>query len=345
MGLWHLWYLSLALAAAAVVVMLLLVLRRVVQLRMAGHRERLRSAAAAVLFDYLDGNATAAHVRAAAGGRSDIVGNLIVEMREILRGEGIERLVELAISSGGLAAERRQLRRRNPGARVEAVRRLGIYGRGAVPVLQTALDDSSAAVRTVAAVELTALDAAPPLAPLAERMRIGIDAYSEDLRRIFRRAVAAEPRVAIGLLEDEWTIEALRLLLIDGLGYAGEFSALPALSAMTQHEASDVRAEALRALANLGHPSAGSVAIEALADADWRVRAQAANCARRIGASDAVSSLEALLHDEQWWVRFRAAEALSTLGDDGRSRLSRAVSLGDRAGQVAQLVLAERGLA
>lgn len=345
MGLWSLWYLSLVLAAASVVVMLLLVLRRLGQSRAARRRGRLRSDAAIVLLDYLDGNATPAQVQSAAGGRSDVVGGLVVEMREILRGEGAARLVELAVASGGIAAERRQLRRRNPSARVEAVRRLGIYGRDAVPLLQSALDDPNAVVRTVAAVELTALDAAPPLATLAEQMRIGVDAYSEDLRRIFRRAVAAEARVAIGLLEDEWTAEALRLLLIDGLGQAGDFAALPALSAMTQHGAPEVRAEALRALANLGHPAAGAVAVEALADIDWRVRAQAANCVRRIGTGEAVSGLAALLDDEQWWVRFRAAEALSTLGEEGRQQLSQAVGRGERAGQVARLVMAERGLA
>lgn len=75
------------------------------------------------------------------------------------------------------------------------------------------------------------------------------------------------------------------------------------------------------------------------------MRSQAANCVRRIGAAAAVPALVPLLDDEQWWVRFRAAEALATLSDDGRSRLAAVATHGDRPGQVAQLVLAERGLA
>jgi HEAT repeat protein len=339
------WLVSLAMAALSCTAMLLLVLRRVVQMRAARRRERLRAAAAAVLLDYIDGNADAPAVRAAAGGRDDIVGDLVFEMREILRGEGAARLVELAAASGGIERERRRLASRNPGVRAEAVRRLTIYGDEAVPWLRQALGDAAATVRVAAAVELTRLGAPLPLMALAEHLQVGVDTSSDDLRRIFRRAVAAEPRAAIAMLVDAQTGDALRQLLVDGLGHAGDFQALPMIAAMAQHGNPEVRAEALRALAALGHPSAGDTAIAALADADWRVRAQAANCIRRIGAEQAVPAVAPLLGDDQWWVRFRAAEALAALGDGGRRQLEALARNADRAGQVAQLVLAERGLA
>ena len=135
-----------------------------------------------MVFDYLDGTATEAQVRAAAGGRNDIVDELVFEMREIMRGEGMARLVDLATACGGLDAERQRLRSRNPSTRAQGVRRLAIYGLDAVPLLQGALRDANPGVRTVAALELTALGAAPPLATLAELMRVGIDAQAEDLR-------------------------------------------------------------------------------------------------------------------------------------------------------------------
>lgn len=345
MSLWDLWFASLALAALSVAVMLLLVLRRLVQMKFDRRRERLRAAASAALLGYLDGSRPESDVLEAAGGRGDIVADLIVEMREIMRGDSAGRLAALAAAGGGLDRERRRLRNRRAGRRAETVRRLGIYGAEAVPLLETALGDDDAGVRTAAAIELAALDASPPLATLAERMRIGVDPGSEDLRRIFRRAVAAEPRTAISLLEDEWTLDALRVLLLDGLGYAGAFAALPAIAVALGSDTSEVRIEALRALANLAHPSAAQSAIEALADPDWRVRAAAANCVRRIGATAALPALDLLLSDPQWWVRFRAAEALAAMGGDGQSRLTQAATRGDRAGQVAQLVLAERGLA
>lgn len=345
MTFWGLWYASLVLALLSVAIMLLLVVRRAVEMAGQRRRDHLRAAASAALLGYMDGDVSAAQVRQAAGGRTATVGDLIYEMREIMRGEGSTRLIELAVACGGIDRERRRLRRRNPGARAEAVRRLGIYGSDAVPLLTAALGDRNPGVRSAAAIELTALGAAPPLVTLAEAMRIGIDATSEDLRRIFRRVVAGEPRSAIALIEDEWTTDALNILLLDGLGFAGLFEALPAISTMLQNGTPAVRVEALRALANLGHPSAAEVAIDALADPDWRVRAQAANCVRRIGAEEAATALEPLLDDEQWWVRFRAAEALATFGADGCARLARLATHGDRAGQVAQLVLAERGLA
>lgn len=345
MLLWDIWRVSLWLAAASVAAMLLLVLRRVIQTGAARRHERLRAAASMVLLDYIDRTADAAAVRQAAGGNDHIVGDLIFEMRQIMRGEGAARLVELAMACGGVEVERRNLASRNPGTRAEALRRITIYGDEALPALHAALGDPDPMVRTAAAVELTAMDSAPPLALLAGHMRVGVDTSSEDLRRIFRRAVEAEPRAAIAMLVDGATPDELRQLVIDGLGHAGDYQALPIIDAMIYHANPEVRAETLRALASLGHPQSGAIAIEALRDPDWRVRSQAANCVRRIGAAAAVPALVPLLDDEQWWVRFRAAEALATLSDDGRSRLAAVATHGDRPGQVAQLVLAERGLA
>lgn len=345
MPLLDIWHLSLWLALASVGAMLLLVVRRVIQTGAARRRARLRTAASQVLLDYIDGSSDAADVRRAAGGNEEIVGDLIFEMRQILRGEGAARLVELANAGGGVEIERRNLQSRNPGKRAEALRRITIYGEAAVPALHAALGDPDPVVRTAAAVELTAVDSAPPLALLAEHMRVGVDTSSEDLRRIFRRAVAAEPRAAVAMLVDGATPDDLRQLLIDGLGHAGDYQALAIIDAMMHHANPEVRAETLRALASLGHPQSGATATEALADVDWRVRSQAANCVRRIGSVQAVPALIPLLDDDQWWVRFRAAEALATLSDEGRRRLADAATQGDRAGQVAQLVLAERGLA
>jgi len=325
--------------------MLAIIVRRMIQMKFARRRERLRAAASTVMLDYLDGNVDAAAVRRAAGGRDDIIGDLVFEMRQIVRGDGAQRLIDLALACGGVKFERRRLASANPGVRIEAVRRISIYGRDAAPALEQALGDRDPSVRTAAAIELATLDEAPPLARLAERLKKSIDTQSDDLRRVFRRTVAAESKAAIALLVDGATGDELRQLLLYGLGHAGDFHALPIIDAMMHHANPEVRAEALRSLANLGHPSSAATAIRAIGDPDWRVRAQAANCVRRIGATEAVPALVPLLDDEQWWVRFRTAEALAILGADGVAQLQGAAAHGDRAGQVAQLVLAERGLA
>lgn len=342
--LWTLWYASLALAALSVGVMLLLVLRRTVQQRLDQRLEALRGATSAALLAYVDGSAQVEDVRRSANGRVDIVSDLVFQMRDLVRGQDSARLVEVARNLGGLERTVRLLRRRNPAVRADATHRLAIYGADAAPLLHGLLHDRSDSVRMVAAVELTNLGLAPSLRMLADALRIGDAVYSEDHRRIFRPAAAADPVEAVMMLEDEWTPEAVRLLLLDGLAQAGALQALSVMNAQAQHGSPAVRAEALRALATLGHPAAAPVVLEALHDPNWWVRAQAANAARRIGIVEAIAPLTALLDDKQWWVRFRAAEALCALGSPGESALREAAKRLGRGGDVARLVMGEKGL-
>ncbi len=345
MVLWTIWEVSLALAATSIIVMLALVLRRMVQMRIDARTEKRRTATSAALLAFLDGSADQAAVLAAAGGRSAIVGDVVFRMREIVRGEDAVRLVAVARSVGEFERTARRLRHLIPAVRAAAARRLAIFGADAVPELEARLRDEDLAVRMAAAIELTEMGNGPSLDLLAEALSIGDGNQSEDLHKLFRPAVAADVARAIRMLEDEWMPDALRLLLIDGLGHAGALQALPALSAVARNGSSALRAEALRALALLGHPGAASIVIDALADERWWVRAQAANTARRIGIVEAIEPLCRLLDDEHWWVRFRAAEALSDLGGEARATLTAASRKAGRAGEVAQLVLAEKGVA
>lgn len=342
--LWGLWYVSLAFAGVSVAVMLLLVLRRVGQNRLAARRDARRRAASAALLTYLEGGNDAAAVRQAAGGRADVIDDLVFEMRELVRGGDAARLIEVARALGGFERTAKGLRRRNPATRAAAARRIAMFGSDAVAPLTQLLRDRNIGVRITAAIELIKLDAAPPLDRLAEALSVG-DVGSEELRRIFRSAVARDIDRAAGMVEDEWTADALRILLLDGLAAAGALSALPSILVALQSEAPAVRAEVMRTLATLAHPSTAAAVTDGLHDAHWWVRAQAANAARRIGIVQAVAPLTELLNDEQWWVRFRAAEALSALGEGGRQALADHAGRPGRAGQVSQLVLAEKGLA
>jgi hypothetical protein len=262
--LWSIWYVSLTLAAASIAVMLLLIVRRVVQERLARREERLRAAASAALLAHLDGSASVADALRAAGGRPDIITDLVFQMRELVRGQDVQRLVEVARAVGGFDRTARQLRRRNPPARADAARRLAMFGQDAAPKLEGLLRDRSMGVRIAAAVELTAMGRAPSLDVLGEVMRVGDTAYSDDLRRIFRPAVAGDPERATAMLEDRRTSDAMRLMLLDGLAQAGALKALPEMCAQVENGSHAVRAEALRALATLGHPGAASVIIGAM---------------------------------------------------------------------------------
>lgn len=344
MTLWALWYTSLLMALLSIAVMLVLVLRRVLQARREERRDALRAATSTALLAYLDGSGDEAHVLGAAGGQAELVGELVFQMRELVRGSDAARLVDLARATGGPARAEARLRRRNPQLRTDAVRHLAMYGADAAPLLTGCLTDPSDAVRITAAVELTRIGHTPRLEALAAAMNVGDAARSEELRQVFRPAVASDPREAVVLLEDEFSGDALRMLLLDGLAQAGALEALDAITALMRSPSAALRAEALRTLATLAHPSAAPAVIEALADPSWWVRAQAANAARRIGIDGAAEPLSSLLGDEQWWVRLRAAEALCALGPSGQAMLTAAASGEDHAARVAQLVLAEKGV-
>ena len=344
MALWALWYASLALGSISIGTMLLLVVRRVLDDRRSRHTAMLRARTTATLFEYLDGSADQHRVLVAAGGQPAPVDELVFELRELVRGGDAGRLVALARDLGGFERARTGLTDRNPKARVRAVRFMAMYGEEAAQTLGYCLKDRIGAVRIVAALELTRMGHAPGLEALASALDVGGADRQEELRQVFRPAVAADPREAIGLLEDEFSSEALRLLLLDGLAQAGVLDALATIASMVGARSPAVRSEALRSLAILAHPSAAPAVIGALSDESWWVRAQAANAVRRIEISDAIAPLATLLSDEHWWVRLRAAEALCALGENGQKRLAVAATGRDEAARIAQLVLAEKGL-
>lgn len=345
MTLWALWYASLALAALSVLVMLGLVAHRVFRSGRDRVADARRNAISTALVEFLDGAASQEQVLSVSGGRIDLLAELVTRMRELVRGDDASRLVEIVRASGGFASAVERLRRRDPLARIEAVRHLVIYGQDASPILSACLSDPNTAVRVAAATELMSFGATPALRTLAVALDVGQTSRSDGLRQVFRPAVAANLDEAVALLKDGRSSEALCVLLLDGLAQAGALGALEAVKAATRDPFTTVRAEALRTLGAFGHPLAAPEVLAALSDPSWWVRAQAANAARRIGVVEAVRPLERLLKDRQWWVRLRAAEALSSLGPPGLASLRMVSRRDDDAGRIAQVVLAEAGFA
>lgn len=339
--LWAIWYSSLILAALSTVVMMALVANRVVRSGRERTLEGQRSAISAALLGYLDGSVGAEEVLHRVGGRADLLSDIVSRMGELVRGEEASRLIALARATGGFAYAKAQLRARNAHARVRAVRQIALYGDGAVPALTSCLSDPSRSVRVATAMELASMGAGPDIAGLAVALGVGGVERLEELRQVFRPAIAANPSEATALLEDTRSSEALCLLLLDGLAQAGALETLSAVRAATRDASTAVRAEALRALAAFAHPAAEADVLEALSDPSWWVRAQAANAARSIEIPDAVPRLESLLADEQWWVRLRSAQALAALGEPGVATLRSASQGTDAAAQMAQVVLAE----
>ena len=340
------WIIAAVLAVISIGLMLCLVLHRLIQqsgqrLRDQRGRELMRR-----ILDYGHGDADRNSLIADIASERRNLGSRTLELAKLLRGEERERILELLRESRVLDSLIRSLKRGNQTARVAAAATLRLFkDKASVDALGAALEDRNLHVRLVAATSLALLEAAPPVAELLVRLRLKDVEGSDMLRELFRRLVATDPAGVAGLL-DASNAPAVRLATIDALGRSGNFMIVPRLAALAAHDPDlDIRAEALRALGSLAHPRS-QVAIEAaLTDGSWEVRTQAAIAASRLGSASFVPKLVGLLDDPEWWPRFRAAEALARLEPQGIAALRKSAQIPTtRAGEIAQLVLLERGV-
>jgi HEAT repeat protein len=173
----------------------------------------------------------------------------------------------------------------DPGVRAAAARALGRLQPLDVSALETALEDSTPAVRLEAAAGL---------------VRCGRD----DL--LARLAAALEP--AAGESAGRSAAEAAALLEEDGPA-AGEAAPLR-LGGPGQAQ----RLHAVSLLAELAHPYSEAALAGALGDPAWRVRAAAAEALRRLPGSGITAALRPALEDPHPAVRQAAA---LTLADQG----------------------------
>ncbi len=136
---------------------------------------------------------------------------------------------------------------------------------------------------------------------------------------------------------------AVRVMAIQALPNAGDYSVLPDLERLAEDGELDVRIAALRCLGRIAHPAAAATIAKGLHDRAWQARAAAAEAAGRIGLVDQAGRLAELLDDDLWWVRQRSGEALVALGPVGVDTLQALKDSGTgRRNQAASLVLSEQ---
>ncbi len=338
------WWGALVLAAFALATMGVLIVVRAVRQR----RARRRAERARVLRAWLVRWITQGDSAGGPDLDSDDAEILMGQARRLLhslRGGEVERIVDLVERCGAIATERRALARGDTRARYRAATNLTPFAAHRADVrtaLQEALvTDSDGRVRLAAAQALQEAGTPPAVATVLAALEDRPDVPRKGLQELIR-AIAPAQAEAIKSALDATGAPGRQVLLVDGLGHAGDLTAVPLLVTLVQGSPDlDVRAAAMRALAGLGHPGARPAVATGLADPAWEVRAQAAQAAARIGLTDLAGSLEGLLDDPQWWVRFRAAQALAGFGDAGRATLRTAArGPGERA-RVVRLVLAE----
>lgn len=211
----------------------------------------------------------------------------------------------------------------------------------ALAALHHAMDDDNQNIRLMAAEALAENDPGLSVTELVEKLDIGGTIRSRMLREIFLKVGRNHVKDLVDLLEGV-AVEDIAVLTLYAIGRVQDYSVVPAVIKQMESKHVNVRAEALRALAAIGHPKCKQAVIAAIDDIAWPVRAQAAVCAGVIGLTDAIEPLSKLLDDEEWWARFRAAEALVKLGPGGITALENASRGVGRSAQIAQLVLSEK---
>jgi len=339
-----LWFASLLLSALAIAVMGAIVVHRLYANRTAKAQTERRNALIPAVLDIVGQTDPPGRLEQIRGDRDrHLLGSIGLEFLDLVKGGGRSRMIALLEANGVVGVSLTELAHAPAMRRIDLVTLLAFFDNEAVrTALRSVLEhDPVQAVRITAAIGLVRMAGPPPLDELVTALRITPQHTSRRLSTFFCAYAATFPAE---MLEFARRIRdpLLMTFALDGLTQAGNHDVLPLVTALTGHFDMDVRVEAYRSLAHLGHPSALEAVRRGLADAAWPVRAQAAMCVGRIGLSALADELSVLLEDRAWWVRYRAAAALLQLGDAGRSRLRNASTKPDRAGRIAQLILQER---
>ena len=215
-----------------------------------------------------------------------------------------------------------------------------------IPEVEQALDtvlrsDPDGDIRLAAAKGLSQMARLPALPTTLDALRDSIQNRSRIVYSIVRNL----PADRIGELEalyqsQDWRY---RLLAIDALGHV-EIPRDDILKQAVEDSHLEVRSQALRAIGQRNLQLAAPEVVAKLDDPAWPVRLQAARVAGMLSIDAALPRLREMLDDKHWWVRFRAAESIYALGPHGRDVLAASAARHDDAGDVASLVLMERGM-
>ncbi len=343
------WWSSIGFSAFSVVAMMMLIMRkrRVLKGQLAW-KQRKDEVVQIVLGALSSPPRDDAKLRISGGRDLRLVSEIAYDLSASIRGDMRERLIAMLEQVGGREANIMQLKSPHEWLRVQAVESLTLFPRGddVSNALMVALDDISPRVRIIAAKALVDMGADLSVTQVIEKFSVSGAANPRSLREIVRKlAPHSVPELLRISIAEQTHSELARLLAIDALGTAHDYTVLPYLRSLFVSDSVNIRAEVLRALTNIGHPSALPVVMMGLADDTWIVRSQAAICAGRIGLHDTIPLLADHLEDPEWWARYRAASALRQIGDDGLAALKRISLEPSDAGLTAQMVLQEAGLA
>ena len=321
-----------------------LVAQKAVRNRWAEARARRRKAAISVLAACLAQQDPPAEALRDVLRRPRLLAETLLQFTATVRGEGGERVLAYLKAAGVAQALHRGLASRTQATRLACVEALAAFPE-ALPAggLEGALRRPSLELRVGAARTMVLSGVELRIGRVLDLMIGGELPVSGQIAALLGSLTGRAPADTLAALRRSDLTTAVRAMLLEALGEAGAYAALPALIAAAGDAEPEVRASAIRALGDLKHPAAAAAFACALEDESAEVRAAAASA---IATTDLISlgdALVARLGDPVWAVRFAAGEALASLGDRGVSRLREiaAAMHGDAAAEAAGSTLAE----
>jgi len=275
--------------------------------------------------------------------RGSIMSQAGLEIASLLRGMERAQVQKILTQTSWESTVIPMLKSRKVQRRLAAAEALAyLPSRKTTAALLAALKDRHRTVREAAALSLVMNGHPLAIGEILDAVSSKRATYSVRVSQIFSilalRSIKDLSRIELDGDQDT----AVRVMAIQALPNAGDYTVLPDIERLAGDGELDVRIAALRCLGRIAHPAAAATVTKGLHDRAWQVRVVAAEAAGRIGLVDQVGRLAELLDDDLWWVRQRSGEALMALGPPGLQALGTLKDGGTaRKNRTAALVLSE----
>ena len=303
------------------------------------------------LVSYLNGEIDAIELQRVILGNEHLLLGLVAQLAEessdperlklieLFEGAGLHSIVEKEVKELSLAYNWRMRQRAATYLPYIAKREV------IIPLLLSALEDTTFMVRFSAAHSLAKVKAVETIIPILEHLALPsewpLDRTIEIIYEMGKEAVTPLLQyISLPSAKDE-----SKKFAISALGLQQVSEAIPGILTHLNNPDKELRIQSVKALGNIGAIEAVPALCGSMYDSIWEVRAASANSLGLLHDIRAVSTLVKSLCDSEWWVRYNSANALAELGDDGIAALKEAYLHDDQfAREVSRLVLQEQGL-
>jgi HEAT repeat protein len=343
-GLSLIWLTAIVLALGAVAWMITLILFRVLNEHRAKRNLADRRAVEKALLGVLQGQTQLADALGPYRRRAHLMAKSLLDFLTIFRGADLETIVEALRGAGIERVLRDGAMRGSADGRLASIEALGAFGGAETQfILLRAAGRGPGPVRLAALRSLFQAGGDVSVNRMVEHLRRGQLRHSGPTADFMRLVVGRDHAAATEALAEDSLLLGSRVMLLEALGAAGAYGAIPALTENIAAARPEVRAAAAVALGKLMHPAAEPCLRRALDDPSPEVRSAAAEAIGAAGLKTLSKALENGLDDPVWIVRFQSAAALAKFGPSGLGALRKAaLASSEAARQAASLVLAQQ---